>query len=82
MKYTLYIVRIGARSHRPYLIAGNGKPILNEVCANAGDIENTFARLSEAIRLGEVEVVRISEAKFRELHPSFPKNAGPKKKAK
>ena len=82
MKYTLYIVRFGPRDHRPYLLAGNGKPILNESCVRPIDIENTFANLCGAIRLDEVEVVHITVEAFRKRFPSFPKNSGPKPKKK
>ena len=80
MKYTLYIVKFGPRDHRPYLIASNGKVILNEPCKRAIDIENTYANLCAAIRLDEVEVVRITVEAFRKKFPQFPANSGPKAK--
>lgn len=82
MRYTLYIVKFGPRDHRPYLIASNGKIPLNEPNVRAIDLEKTWANLCAAIRLDNVDCVRISAEAFRKKFPQFPANSGPKPKTK
>lgn len=78
-KYTYYIVSRDKDTHYPVLMASNGKPTLNESVTRAHKLETGIARLGTAFLFGQVQVVRITHAEFRQKFPRFPRNQGRKK---
>lgn len=83
LKYTLYLVTRSATHHYPVIMSHNGKPCLNEPVKKKAVLQLSMERFLDAAYKGseQVGIVRLSEAEFRKLHPKFPVNAGPKKKA-
>ena len=83
LKYTLYLVTRSATHHYPVIMSHNGKPCLNEPVKKKAVLQLSMERFLDAAYKGseQVGIVRMSEAEFRKLHPKFPVNAGPKKKA-
>ena len=81
-KYTYYIVTRSRDHHYPVLMANNGKAMLNEPCKRAVKIERTIERIADAVRLGDIAVVRITEKEFRKRYPRFAPNKGGRKSHK
>ena len=79
-KYTYYIVTRSRGHHYPVLMSNNGKAMLNEPCKRGGKIERTIGRLMEAVRLGDIDVIRITEKDFRARYPHYAPNKGGRKK--
>lgn len=64
-------------------MANNGKAMLNEPCKRGGKIERTICRLMEAVRIGDIDVICITEKDFKEKFPRFsPNNGGRKRQTK
>ena len=84
LKYVLYLVTRNATHHYPVIMSANGKPCLNEPTKRKDVLRTSMERFLDAAYNGseQLRIVQLTEAEFRKLHPKFPVNAGPKKKAK
>jgi hypothetical protein len=78
-KYTLYIVTRNSDHHYPVIMANNGKQAFNEPVRRAGKLELSLDRFTEAIRLRDFRVIRITEKDFKAKFPKFAPNKGRKK---
>lgn len=77
--YTIYVVSESADSHRPVLVAQNGKVPLNEPVTRASKAEDVAHNLIAAAGTGRIAVVRITLNEFKRKFPRFAPNAGRKK---
>lgn len=78
--YEFFIVSKNAYSHKPVLMAENGKIPFNEAVKGAQSLEDGLNKFIAECALGNVKVTRITHANFKKSFPSPVKNSGPKKR--